>query len=250
MTKTEERYHVTTLSHNKKTGPISNFMSESETCPTSCPYLARSECHAKQGNMKLHRDKHDRGEYKSWSFDELLALIPTGIFSKIFRCLVSGDLPGKGDRIDAKRLRKLVKAIDESGKQAIAYTHKPLSGVHKRGDVNMRRANTRAFYRAMSEAENFTVNVSCDSMAELDRAMDRGLDAVVVVPHDTIGKRVTSPGGRQGLVCPAVWSDTQCATCGNGSPLCAQKGRKLFIAFPATGQKRRQMSLNIINQGV
>jgi len=250
MTTTEERYHVTTLSHNKKTGPISNFMSESKTCPDTCPYLESSECHAKQGNMRIHRDRHDQGKYKSYSFTELIGLLPTAIFSRIFRCFVSGDLPGKGDRIDGKRLRKLAKTIDESGKQAIAYTHKPLSGVHKRGDVKLRRANRRAFDQMMSETKNFTVNVSCDSMAELDRAMDRGLDAVVVVPHDTIGKKLVSPGGRRGIVCPAVWSDTKCCDCGKGSPLCAQKGRNIFIGFPATGQKRKQMSLNIINQGV
>ena len=101
------RHHITYLSANKKTGPITVTRSTTETCPDSCPLLKvitpegeerPGPCYDKHGRGNIHREKHDLGLYKSYSPADFIRLVFT--FTPVFRHNEGGDLWGKGDWID------------------------------------------------------------------------------------------------------------------------------------------------------
>ena len=71
------RIHITHKSNNKKTGKITVTRVTTNTCPGSCP-LKGDGCYDEGGNGRIHRDRHDRGEYASMSFDEFLVAILGG----------------------------------------------------------------------------------------------------------------------------------------------------------------------------
>jgi len=132
-----------------------------------------------------------------------------------------GDLAGKGDKIDTRKLNGLVKA--NKGRQGYTYTHKPvLTGEHA-------RANSRAIEAA--NKGGFTVNLSGNNAGHADRLANLGIAPVVtVVARDTADVSYT-PQGRKIVVCPAQQrDDITCASCG----LCARQ-RSVIVGFRAHG---------------
>ena len=250
------RHHITWKSGNVKTGPMTVTRSISSTCPPSCPlnregsYEPQGEekygCYDQQGNGAIHRRRHDAGEYKSYTVKQFLKQVPN--FTPVWRLNEGGDLWGRGDAINGDELLSFTRVADKAGQQVIAYTHKPIAGVTWRGEGQTRLDNRTALRRAL-KGYGGTINISCDDMAEVDRALERGYDATVVLPHDA-GKGVTlTPGGRRVVTCPATYGPTQCIDCGKGSPLCARKGRDYAVGFPAHGAGKKRVTLRILNQG-
>ena len=164
----------------------------------------------------------------------------------------AGDLPGYGPTIEGKLLEELVAA--NIGKNAIAFTHKPVLG-----DDPVAVENRRLI--AATAKAGFTVNLSADNPAHADRLAELGIAPVVTVlvrdyarkavRHrfkrrrdewaETIGEwrdRTASlprhtPVGRRIAICPATYSDATCKTCG----ACARV-RDAVIGFPAHGAWR------------
>ena len=240
-----ERHHVTYKSGNGKTGPMTVVRTDTRTCPPTCSLLLSGDCYDLGGNGRIHRMKVDAGEYKTVSSGQLLKLMAK--FSKVFRLNEGGDLWGRGDRIDGSKLTRFLKQARKVGKMVIIYTHKPVAGIHKRGQ-GQDRLNNRKAIRGALKGHTGAVNISCDSLAEVDRAMDRGYDATVVLPLDT-GKGVTmTPGGHRVVTCPASYGPIQCTSCGSGVPLCTRKDRGYAVGFPAHGMAKKRLSLRIIRQ--
>jgi hypothetical protein len=213
--------HLTLKSANVKTGPIPVSTSSADTCPDSCP-LKAGGCYAKGGPLGMHWRKVTSGE-RGGDVSAFVKVIRSFDAGQIWRHNQAGDLPGKGDRINASALARIVKA--NKGKRGYTYTHKPpLLG-----------RNARAI--ADANAGGFTVNLSADTLEEADtlKALDIG-PVVTLVPEDAPPKGET-PKGNRWVVCPAQQrDDVTCESCG----LCAVASRSVIVAFRAHGSAKRQ----------
>jgi hypothetical protein len=188
---------------------------------------------------------------KSWSeFCGKVAALSSG---RLWRYAQAGDLPGQGAEIDGKLLGELVAA--NTGKKVIAFTHKPVLG-----DDPVATENRRLITAALEAG--VTINLSADNAAHADRLAELGIASVVTVlarayarkavRHrfkrrrdewaKTIGEwrdRTASlprhtPAGRRIAICPAIYSDVTCKSCG----ACARV-RDAVIGFPAHGAWRQ-----------
>lgn len=223
----------TRKSGNEKTGPIPVSMSERATCPDHCSFKGTDEngklrgCYAESWPLRTHWDAvAERG--MSWSeFCAAVEALPAG---QLWRHNQAGDLPGDNDKIDGPALAALVLA--NQGKRGFTYTHKP-------GD---REAI------AMANRNGFTINVSCDSLEQVDSEAGKGYPVVVVLPmleKDTREPKVTTtPQGRRVVTCPAQWRETSCAEC----QLCQVADRDYAIGFRSHGIAKRRVS-NLVSPG-
>ena len=99
---------------------------------------------------------------------------------------------------------------------------------------------------AMANAGGFTVNLSADTLAQVDQLKRLHCGPVVVVlPWDQRDNLQTADG--HGIViCPAATHDNvTCESCG----LCAWAERKVVIGFPAHGSKKKQVKSDLITIG-
>jgi len=215
------KVHLTLVSSNAKTGPIPVSTSSACTCSDACPFKANG-CYADSGPLKLHWSKVTSGQ-RGFDWSAFLAKVRTFPSGQLWRHNQAGDLPGVGDKVDAKALRELVDA--NVGKRGFTYTHKPLT------DSNLsaiRSANERGFI----------VNLSANSVSHADQLAKTGLPVAAVVPADS-ADRFTTPEGNRVVVCPAQRVDSlSCDKC----RLCAKGNRGFIVGFKphGTGAKRVQ----------
>src|SRR5271169_6445714 len=245
------KVHFINVSQNAKTGPIPVSIIERASCWPGCA-LYENGCYAETGALALHWDRVSRGlAGGSWSeFCGKVAALRPG---RLWRYAQAGDLPGCGAQIDGALLQQVVAA--NTGKKAIAFTHKPVLG----GDPVA--VENRHLIAVAAEA-GFTVNLSADNPSHADKLAALGIAPVVTVMArayarravrhrfkrrrdewaETIGEwrdRTTSlprhtPAGRRIAICPATYSDATCKTCG----ACARV-RNAVIGFPAHGAWRQ-----------
>jgi hypothetical protein len=245
------RVHFIPVSQNAKTGPMPVSIIERASCWPGCA-LYENGCYAETGALALHWDRVSRGlAGGSWSeFCGKVAALRPG---RLWRYAQAGDLPGCGAQIDGALLQQLVAA--NTGKKAIAFTHKPVLG----GDPVA--VENRHLIAAAVEA-GFMVNLSADNPAHADKLAALGIAPVVTVlarayarpaiRHrfkrrrdewaETIGEwreRTASlprytPAGRRIAICPATYADATCKSCG----ACARV-RDAVIGFPAHGAWRQ-----------
>jgi hypothetical protein len=239
------------VSQNAKTGPMPSSIVERESCWPGCA-LYDNGCYAEAGAAGRHWDRVSRGlAGGSWSeFCRKVAALRPG---RLWRYAQAGDLPGHGPQIDGTLLEDLVAA--NTGKNVIAFTHKPVLG-----DDPVVVQNRRLIIAAINAG--FTINLSADNTAHADKLAELGIAPVVTVlarayarravrhrfkrrPDqwaETIGEwrdRTVSlprhtPAGRRLAICPATYSDATCKTCG----ACARV-RDAVIGFPAHGAWRQ-----------
>jgi hypothetical protein len=136
----------------------------------------------------------------------------------------AGDLPGKGNDIDAGKLLELAAA--QSGRRGFTYTHKPPTA-----------ANAQAIQAA--NAQGFTVNLSANDLAEADELAALAIGPVVVLLPSTIQgpQKLRTPEGKHVVVCPATYSEkVNCKSC----ELCSVSSRKSIVGFPAHGSSKRK----------
>ena len=164
--------------------------------------------------------KVDAGKYQTTDFNGFLKAIRD--LSSIYRHNEGGDLwNGKtSEHVCSDSLKRFAKENKTWRKSAIVYTHKPLVG--KRSHWAIRKANRHAIKDSNSST---AINASVESLSEVDKALELGLDSVCVLPADTPERVTRTPQGNRVVTCPAYYSKTQCISCGNGQPLCARKNR-------------------------
>ena len=215
-------FHLTLVSQNGKIGPIPASVSSSETCPPSCP-LRDKGCYAKYGPLMLHWRKVSEGlRGASWNnFVNAIKGLPRG---QLWRHNQAGDLPGHGEDIDTGMLSELVQA--NQGRKGFTYTHK-----------YQNERNLQAIKHANDNG--FTVNLSANSVNEVDKLVALNVGPVVtLLPHTQTTNTVT-PGGNKVVVCPATYRDNvKCSTCG----LCQKANRSCVVGFPAHGTAYKKAS--------
>lgn len=239
-------------SGNKKTGRIPVSISPRSTCPDSCPFK-QNGCYAKYGPMAMHwRNVEKNG--KSWpTFIEMVQDLKPGT---LWRAHSAGDLPNEGsnpDSISRTALGLLVFA--NQGRKGFTYTHKPctpeairhMCKVQERSPVQADWQLMRDNRAAVADANlnGFTVNLSMNSISELDDFGLGTLPVAVVIPERTASfepREFKTPGGNQVVVCPAQWRETTCEDCG----LCQKSTRRFAIGFHAHGQDKRRVSLKVL----
>lgn len=220
--------HLTLKSSNGKTGPIPVSTSSSDTCPRSCGQF--ETCYAKSGPLAIHWSATSKGSRGTdWTtFCQSIAALPDG---QLWRHNQAGDLPGTDGKIDGIKLKALVDA--NRGRKGFTYTHKPMTA-----------ANARLVKYA--NGKGFTVNLSADTLTQVDtlKALNVG-PVVVVLPWDQTNN-VKTAAGHIVVVCPATQRDNvTCASC----QLCAWSERKVMIGFPAHGSKKKQVKSDLVTIG-
>jgi hypothetical protein len=229
------------LSHGfqDKTGVGVRVTMERVTCPAACPMRGR-ECYAETGTVSWHWNKVDRGE-RGLPWPQLVGAIAAMPLGAWWRWAQAGDLPAGGhNRIDGVRALELARAA--KGRPAVAYTHYPVT------DGTRESLWNAATLRQMAR-EGFHVNASCETLSQVDRAMNMGIPAVVVQPEDSPDTLVTEQG-RRGVFCPAQrdGGKTTCfggkgtRACGGGTPLCGRGDREWFVIFKVHGVRKNQLN--------
>ena len=221
------RYHLTRKSGNEKTGPLPVSTTSADTCPLACPFIGAG-CYAEAGKLGMHWGKVSQS-VRGIAFSKFLtavAAIPDG---QLWRHNQAGDLPGKGNRIAAKALQTLARAVRHT--KGFTYTHKPVEGTSLTA-----RANRKAIRRA--NAAGFTVNLSANNAAHADSLADLKIGPVVAVLPSDAAPVTFTPAGRRIVTCPAQTRDNvTCASCG----LCQRQERNgIIIGFLAHGASRRR----------
>jgi hypothetical protein len=164
------KVHFIAVSQNAKTGPIPVSIIERASCWPGC-VLYDNGCYAETGALAMHWDRVSHGPTGgSWS--EFCAKIAALRPDCLWRYAQAGDLPGYGPAIDGTLLRELVAA--NTGKKAIAFTHKPVLG-----DDPVAAENRHLIAGAVTAG--FTVNLSANNPAQADKLAELGLAPVVTV---------------------------------------------------------------------
>jgi hypothetical protein len=205
---------LTTISKNKKTGPIAVSSSSWSTCPPECGM--KDECYAMKGyHTRLHGDaitRQDRGVPPEQFIKQVAALRP----GTMFRHDVGGDLWHLRGQVDHTLLRNLTKAVQHLS-HAWTYTHHKPNGFNH---AALRHAT----------ANGFTVNISTENLDDAVKYYKRGYPVTCVV--NQMPERFTHKGVtfvRCQNQCDG--GQTQCIGCGNGEPMCAKADRSYVIAF-------------------
>lgn len=236
------RYYFIRESGNSKTGNIPVTYSDKQTCPTTCLHY-QTTCFAGLGktNMgweraslpKVYKNKNASG----LTITELVNYIRTIKIGSTFRHNIGGDLPGKGNHLNKAELKAIIHACDERNLKGFCYTHK-------------KTPSQIAFYHA-NKSENFVINLSADSIKEVDRLWNTGLPIVVTLPSDASNVTVT-PNGHKIVACPAERFNITCggtkdtmACGGEGGPLCTRVNRTFAIGFRAHAARVRQLDAKL-----
>lgn len=220
--------HLTTISHNIKTGPIPVSTSSKQNCPDSCPFK-KNGCYAEVGPMAIHWNKVSNGSRGS-SYDDFCDQVKRLRKGTLWRHNQAGDLEGENLLIDLPKLKQLVAA--NKGKLGFTYTHKPVLVEDIKGDLTIKEkqsiVNNNIAAIKYANENGFTVNLSGNNIDHAKKLVALNIAPVVsVVPMDA---KTT----KDFVVCPAVTNvNTNCMTCG----LC-QKQHKKIVAFPAHGSAK------------
>jgi len=222
-------YHFTAESLNAKTGRMPTTTTSDDTCPPTCAMF--KTCYGKGGPQAMHWRKVSAGE-RGGTLTELCDNIRNLEPDTIWRHDVTGDLPGKGERINGRDLDQLTAA--NRGKRGFTYTHKrPHIGNNA---AHIKRANH----------DGFTINLSANDLTEADAFADLGIAPVVtVLPIDQTANSLT-PQGRRVVVCPATQrDDVTCKSC----KLCSVQMRGVIVGFPVHGSRKRIANEDLIARG-
>lgn len=210
-------------SANVKTGPIPVTISESNTCPDSCP-LKAAGCYAKYGNVAIHwRRVSENRQGVGWK--EFLKGIRDLPFNQLFRHNQAGDLPGIGDKINKKKLFALASAAKD--KRGFTYTHKPV----------LNNSKNKEYINHVNKNTNFTINLSANSPEEAAKLKDLNIGPVVtLLPLNTPNTQFIN--SHKIILCPAQYKEgVTCESC----RLCQNKNRSVIIGFRAHGSGKRKV---------
>lgn len=213
----EHQFHLVRISSNAKLGGLPASTTSSDSCPDNCSYRAGGGCYGESGPISIHwRQVDDRSRGVNLeTFCEQVRRLPK---FQLWRHNQVGDLPGDGTLIDQLALHKLVSA--NRGRKGFTFTHYDP------------RLPDNANAIAYANKHGFTVNLSAESLHEVDEFVATGAGPVVTALPADATRTVLTPDHHRVTVCPAsIRDDVTCAQCA----MCADPDRSTVIGFPAHG---------------
>lgn len=214
-------YHLTRISHNRKTGLMPVTTTSADSCPPSCSFRGNG-CYAESGPLALHWTAVTAGR-RGGTFEALLEGIRALPRDTLWRHNQAGDLtPIAPGVIDAQLLLQL--AMANRGRLGFTYTHYKMTPENAEA---VRHANTLGF----------TINLSAETLEQADQYAALGVAAVAVVLPTDATQIIRTRAGRAVVVCPASLGMTDCLHCG----LCQQRRRKVIVGFPAHGSAKAKV---------
>lgn len=229
--KGEVRVEFTPVSQNRKLGPIPASKTSAETCPPSCAWF-NNGCFGEASFTRMWwRKVHKMGITWTEFIDEIRSLQP----GTVWRHNTVGDLPGEGEELDTAKVIELAEASAHT--KGFTFTHK--------------KRFTHPYdvlpFLAYVCSKGLTVNLSCDSMEEADIVLAQTWHppVTVVLPEDQEGNFFRTPAGNRGIVCPAVTKHLTCKEC----KICSVPNRKSIVGFPAHGNLKEQMTVQLRRKG-
>lgn len=204
-------------SGNQKLGPMPCSITQRSTCPPDCMFFEMA-CYADVGKMKGHWRNVDLDglTWKKFLFE--IEQLEKGT---VWRHAEAGDLPGHGDRLDRLALEALVRA--NRGRRGFTFTHKPLPNAFDR--LAVKEANARGF----------AINLSADSLEEVDEKASWKAGAVVVIVPAAAKLPRRTRAGHKLVECPNQTHGLTCDRC----KLCTVPFRRSVVVFRAHGQGAR-----------
>ena len=175
-----------------------------ETCPSDCDLLETGICYALQGPVAIHAEKSPPSHEDADRLLQYLQSLPGG---KKIRHHVSGDL-FRNDEPD------------------IPYVWSLLVGHANRPDVEgwmYTHGWKRLSAHVLNLPESLTVNASCDTLEEAQKAVHRGWPTTVVLQEEVDELSDGTPI----VICPNQTDGVTCSECG----LCMQGQRKSVVGF-------------------
>ena len=228
-------FTLTPNSSNAKLGNIPVSMSNSSTCPNSCP-LKKNGCYAAQGPINWIWKALDKGKMnrkgESYKFGanwkDFVRSVKDLPRNKFWRHNQVGDLVGANDKINKEALLELVSA--NQGKQGFTYTHYPV--------IESEHAEHNKALIKQANENGFTVNLSSNNLAHADKLKALNVAPVItILPSDFKEEKGLTPNGNRFIVCPSQTKGLTCEKC----QLC-NKQRSVIIAFKAHGTAKAKVN--------
>jgi hypothetical protein len=224
-------YHLTKKSSNAKTGPIAVSTTSRDSCSPSCPLFGNG-CYAETGPLKLHWDAVSDGPYREKprgtdieSFVSAIKTLPEG---SCMRHNQAGDLPSSQGIINIYAFGLIANACAERKLRAWTYTHHDLTHYGNREIVKQ------------APEMGMTVNASAHSQSHAAELHKQGIPSVCIVPKNE-HRKTWEHDDVKFLVCPAQWSDKNCAEC----KLCSVAERSCVVAFKAHGTQAKKVEVTL-----
>jgi hypothetical protein len=219
-------YSFTSHSQNRKLGDMAAVSTSSPSCPDTC--ALKNECYAKFSFTGIHWRNLDKS---GLNYNQVLDYVNVMRKRAKLRWGVYGDLAHKDGIIDSVKLLKLANIIKSRLIETILYTHHNIDNF----------INVEALKMAFNKGLH--VNVSCEDTYKAKKALDYGLNAVIVLPTGSIHK-VIKTDNLTIVRCPAEYKDSiQCSNC----MLCAKDRTKqrVVVAFTAHGTGKKKLSAKL-----
>jgi hypothetical protein len=206
---------ITPVSGNSKTGPIAVTGRGRDTCPVTCTFNPRNPaggggCYT-SGRIDAHYTKNAR----DFTHEEAVAILK-GAKSDRFRDRVDGDVLTDGVTVDVEYLARLTAAAREAMMRWIfGFSHEET-------------------LMPQDVPDGYAMNISCETEAQVQDALDRGFPAVIASHQYLHGDTVA---GRRIIQCPAERvASINCGNCGGtAGPICARKDRRTVVLFSLHG---------------
>lgn len=217
------------LSQNRKLGYVSSTYASQVTCPESCPFR-NAGCYAESGRMALHTRRLNNSPV-----DDFIEVAERE--AEAIRKL-SGRFPLRlhvvGDCKTEAAARIVSKAADEHtskrGQPVWTYTHAHDVPREAWGNVSVLR--------------------SCESISQVEEALDAGYAAAMVVPQFRQDTAYEVGPGLIGIPCPEMTgraeSCEECGLCMRAEKLRA--GRRVIL-FEAHGNRKAKVAQTIAASG-
>lgn len=209
------------VSGDAKTGGIGATYSSYAFCPrTNCPW--KEKCYGRHFPCCLHAKRVTEGK-TGLSWTNLDYHVRTrGLNPYMVRVNVTGDLcePGTDD-LWRPLLEKHLEAL---GQTMLLYTYTHARLVKK--NLNL---------MAEMGKKGFTINASCETLAQVKKARKAGIPAVLAVKSQPQG--TVERDGIKFTTCPNYANKgIKCATC----RLCARFNRDCVVVLPFHGKNKKE----------
>lgn len=222
-------YKFVPHTQSKKVGAMPTSYSPKQTCPSSCT-LKNNGCYGDNFPISLHWKRYSEDKTDNWQdFVKSVSYFRKHNKEGLWRHNIVGDLSVKKNKIDAKKLKQLIKA--NKGGQVICYTHHHTILSGKKRKLSEHNLNLIRY----ANNKGFTINLSADTLEQADILSDTKIPTAVVLPYtkrqfEKSGAKLSDIKtllGKKITVCPEQTQGIKCLDC----KLCSHNKRKTIVGF-------------------